>query len=89
MAAYQISYDLQQPGQDYDDLYDAIRSYDGYCHVLESTWFVVSDDTSTSSVRDHLKKHIDSNDKLLVTKVGYGWATTFSNDQTDWMHEHL
>lgn len=89
MAIYQIDYDLQDPGQSYEDLYKAIMNLGDYIHILESTWIVGVSDYTASEIRDNLKKHIDSNDKLLVTKLSGGWATTFSNSDTDWLHEHL
>lgn len=89
MTSYQISYDLQSPGQDYEDLHDAIKSLGDYCHILESTWLVEASDTSASDIRDELKKHIDSNDRLIVTRPRSGWATTFSDDGTDWMYDNL
>lgn len=90
MAVHAISYDLHDPGQDYSDLHDAIESIGDSCHVLESTWLVESS-KSPSEIRDELKSHIDSNDRLLVVKkceTGSTWATTFSSDCTDWLHDH-
>ncbi|ELY77148.1 hypothetical protein C486_16905 [Natrinema gari JCM 14663] len=91
MTVYQISYDLQSPGQDYDELFDAIRDYGDYAHILESVWLIDTSSTSPSSIRDGLQDHIDSNDRLLVTEKatsGETWATTFSDDYTDWLHNH-
>lgn len=68
MATYIITYDLMKPGQDYSDLIEAIQKYKTYCHLQESVWLIVSD-LSAINVRDDLKKHIDTNDKLFVAKV--------------------
>lgn len=94
MTVFQISYDLQDPGQDYDELFEAIKSYSGYCHILESTWFISTGSTSSAgNVRDELEDYVDANDELLVTKMpssgGGRWGTTFSGDSTDWLHEEL
>lgn len=88
MTVYQVQYDLQDPGQDYDDLHDAISGLGSECHILESAWLV---DTKgpASDIRDDLKEHVDYNDRLFVTKLDGGWATTFSGDCTDWLHEHV
>ena len=90
MTVYQISYDLQSPGQDYEELLEAIKPYPGWAHILESSWFVSTSNHTAAEIRDGLMKHIDSNDKLLVVKADpSGWATTFSNDGTEWMHKSI
>jgi hypothetical protein len=86
--SYLIAYDLGGPERDYEELIDAIKSYGYYAHILESNWIVRSND-SASDIRDDLKPHIDLNDKLLVVECGSGWATTFSNDNTEWMHDNF
>lgn len=40
MTVYAVSYDLQDPGQDYDDVHSTIESLGASFHALESTWFV-------------------------------------------------
>lgn len=88
MVVYAINYDLRSRGQDYDELIDAIEGLGDSCHILESMWFVVADGPS-SEIRDELKEHIDSNDELLVTKFKGGWATTFTDDRTEWLREYV
>lgn len=88
MTLYQISYDLHEPGKDYKELFEAIKTLGDYTHILESGWIVDSADKSASDIRDELKTHIDRNDRLLVAKFGSNWATTFSDDSTDWLHDH-
>lgn len=40
MPVYAISYDLNSPGQNYQNLYEEIKSFGGYWHYLDSTWLV-------------------------------------------------
>jgi len=78
MPAFLITYDLNSPGQDYSKLHDAIKAQSSenlWWHYLDSTWIIVSNGTA-GSVRDALMATIDTNDKLLVIKVGPGgWGT--------------
>lgn len=84
-----ITYDLIAPGRDYDPVYDYIKSFDGWCHLLESVWLVRGYE-SASEVRDHLNDLTDRNDKVAVIDVtGDAWATTFSNKQTTWLKGHM
>lgn len=80
-----VGYDLNQPGQEYEDLMDAIKGYGAWWHHLDSTWFIQTDD-SPSEVRQHLQKFIDKGDELLVIRVVRNWsATGFNNSAYDWL----
>jgi hypothetical protein len=69
VKTYIIGYDLVTPGQDYKKLFEAIKSYPGYYHMLDSTWLVQSSKTA-SEICNHLMQYIDRNDKLFVG----GWT---------------
>ena len=87
MPCYMVSYDLRKV-RDYEKLFEAIKSYGTWSHVLESCWAVVTVQ-STSSVRDHLVKFIDSDDGLFVLKSGgeAAWRNVICNN--DWLKEYL
>lgn len=68
MSSKIIEYDLRQPGRDYDALYKAIKSYDKWAHITESTWFIKTDDTCVQ-VRDNLVAVMDANDRLFVGEL--------------------
>lgn len=89
MTTYMIGYDLNKSGQDYDDLIEAIKTYDKWWHYLDSTWIIKSSKTATE-IRDHLKRHIDSNDELLVAKLSgeAAWAG-FSDKGSSWLKTNL
>ena len=72
-----ITYDLKQPGRNYTDLYEAIKSFGDWQHPLESTWFVhVPDNTSLDLIVEKLKASADKNDFFFaveITKNYQGW----------------
>jgi hypothetical protein len=69
MATLLIGYDLDKPGQNYQRLYDEIKLIDPtYWHCLDSTW-LVNTSLAPLEVTNRLLKHMDGNDKLLVTRV--------------------
>lgn len=74
-----ICYDLNSPGQDYKDLIDKIKSLGMWWHYLDSTWMVNTSRTPVE-VRNLLMPFLDSNDELLVFKVGSLW-TGYGFDQ--------
>lgn len=88
MATYSVSYDLNKPGQNYNELYEELQKF-SWWHYLDSTWLVVST-LSASEIRDRLKKHLDSSDELLVVRAGTGWASYGLPDKANtWLHQHL
>lgn len=89
MTLYQISYDLEDPGRVYEELYEAIRALGDCIRLLESTWILDVSEYESSDIRYKLKKHIGSNDKILVTEFSRPWTTTFTNSDTEWLREHL
>lgn len=84
---YTITYDLNAPGKNYDDLYEKIKSLGAWAHYMDSTWFV---DTNylAEQIRDILIKVMDSNDSLFVSKItSYsGWL---QKDAWTWLSEHI
>ena len=89
MTTFVIGYDLMRPGQDYKDLFDAIKAYGTWCHPLDSTWFIVSD-ASPVQIRDNLATKIDKTDRLFVGVVESPAAWRgFSDEVTAWLQRHL
>jgi hypothetical protein len=89
MRVYEISYDLNRPGQNYQSLYDAIKSLGTWWHCLDSTWLVACD-SSAKKIRDRLAQHLDGNDCLLVTRLsGEAAWTGFKQECSSWLLEKL
>ena len=62
---YVISYDLNQPGQDYSRLINELQRY-GAKKVLMSQWGLRRRGTTAAALRDHFWQFMDRNDRLLV-----------------------
>jgi hypothetical protein len=88
MKLYQIDYDLRKQ-RDYAALYERIRQYGTYCHALESTWVIGTNQTATQ-VRDHLAQVMDKDDGLLVTLLA-GEAAWFglTAEAGAWLKQQL
>ncbi|SER00306.1 hypothetical protein SAMN05216232_3929 [Virgibacillus subterraneus] len=88
MAVYLITYDLNKPGQDYDNLYETIKSLGAWCHYLDSTWLV---DTSYSSnqIGDKLESATDKGDSYLIIKVTNDYQGWLPQEAWDWIHDHI
>ncbi|WP_086466722.1 hypothetical protein [Oceanibaculum nanhaiense] len=60
-----ISYDLHSPGQNYDDVTDAIKSLGKWAKIHESFWYVKSK-KSASEACDIVWAACDENDTVYV-----------------------
>jgi hypothetical protein len=66
-----ITYDLNDPGQRYAKLAEAIKALSrngSWWHYLDSTW-VVPSNLTCGQVTDHLKPYLDGNDEILVLDI--------------------
>jgi len=89
MTTYAITYDLHQPEQDYDDLYDTIKGFGVWWHCLESFW-LVDTDMDTDEMRDEVADVTGSNDDVLVFEASKPWHSWgLSEECEDWLHDHM
>lgn len=74
---YMVSYDLLTPEShdDYRALYAALDEL-GFRPILQSQWVVRWVAVGTAvTIRDILRQHVDTNDRILVTSLESGdWA---------------
>lgn len=88
MKIYQIDYDLRKQ-RNYDELYKRIKSYGTWCHPLESTWFVKTNQTA-AQVRDYLLSALDNDDGLIVTLLaGEGAWFGVKGEASAWLKSEL
>jgi len=85
---YIISYDLCQPGRDYNALYNALKSFYNWGKLTESTWAVVSNATAVE-IRDLLLRYIDPNDRLIVVRGGKAAAWNKMLAKNQWLMDNL
>lgn len=87
MNTYIVSYDLAEGG-DYEALIESIKSYGTWAHITESTWAIVSSQSSTE-VRDHIGTYINTGGRLIVIKsasVG-AWRNVICSNE--WLKKNL
>lgn len=85
---YAINYDLKKPGQNYEALYEAVKSCGDWWHYLGSTWLI---DTTlpAKGIWDRLVPHVDQNDFFFicgVTKEHQGWLP---QDAWNWINARI
>lgn len=80
---YSISYDLNTPGQKYDDLYKVIESYDHY-KIMKSHYLVYTD-SNVNQIYNKLSTCIDKNDRIFVAEVNSNRQGWLSQAAWDWI----
>lgn len=65
MNIYIVTYDLLNPGQNYEKLLQKIKSYSSWAKLGGSSYLILTDKNPVQ-IRDHLKVILDENDKIFV-----------------------
>jgi len=63
-----VSYDLSNPGQNYEMLLQRIKSYESWARLGGSAYLIATEATPVT-VRDYLNEALDYNDKIYVGVV--------------------
>lgn len=86
MAVFIVTYDLDQPGQNYDCVIGKLEALD-HCHAQRSVWFVSANGTTTD-LRNHLSGCLDSNDRLFVDYISDAWTGWNMPTCGKWLNDH-
>lgn len=85
---YVITYDLKRPEQNYPELINAIKGLGTWAHPMQSTWLVVPNMylmNAASEIYNQLRRHMDSNDLLWISRVTEDHQGYLSNEIVDWL----
>ncbi|MGD9808241.1 MAG: hypothetical protein AB7E76_09930 [Deferribacterales bacterium] len=88
MSVYNITYDLNRTGQDYNNVINTIKSHYNWCHYQKSAFLVETRETAEQIYR-RLAPFFDKNDRLLIINVcGYkaGWL---DKEVNDWIMKYV
>jgi len=82
MALFNVSYDLNRPGQNYDGLIKALEAYGmNGRRILKSTWLIHTTETA-EALFDRMRPFLDASDRVLIARMirpYQGWLT-----EEDW-----
>ncbi|MCD9134048.1 hypothetical protein [Escherichia coli] len=87
MDTYIISYDLVR-NEDYEPIFEKIKSFGHWAKVVESTWVVVTD-SSCTDIRDGLASVVDGSSKIFVVKSAGVAAWRNSICSNEWLKSNL
>lgn len=86
MTVYQIDYDLNEPGQDYDQIHEAIESLGDTFRALDSTWFLESG-LSKSDLMTELRDITDNNDQIIISEPA-PMRHVYISGLSDWLDQY-
>lgn len=72
-----ISYDLVSPGQNYDNVINAIKALGAHCHI-QLSMFYVHTELDPQSAHDAVRRVMDANDKLAVIDANSAVITKYN-----------
>lgn len=86
---YIVTYDLANPGQNYERLLAMIKAEENWARLGGSSYLITSSSTAVE-LRDKYKIALDANDKLYVgvVKSPAAW-TGYTKEVSDWIKQYL
>ena len=89
MAAFMITYDLNNKGKNYEGVYKGIKeSALAYCHYWDSTWLIKSN-LSVQAITDKITPHLDKDDRLIAIEVKNNYQGWMSEEQWKFIRENI
>lgn len=90
MAVYLITYDLNNPGQNYEDVIEAIKdsSTGAWCTYWKSSYLIKSNLT-VNQVSDKITPHLDKNDRLIVIEVKNNYQGWLTEEEWKYIRENI
>ena len=73
MANYFVTYDLYDPGQNYEAVEKAVQQCGDAGKVLQTVWYL-SSAMSGEQIRSKVWSAMDANDRLLVIEARMAWG---------------
>ena len=76
---YMISYDLDTPGQKYDELFSAIKQFGGSYIKLQDSFWLVRNNLTPSEMCEKLSPVLDGNDELFICELQKKIGSSFES----------
>lgn len=86
---YMISYDLNTPGQKYEQIKDVIKGFNGAYIRLQNSFWLVRNDLTPDEMSERIRSVIDGNDELLICEVVNNYQGQTSKDNWKFIRESI
>lgn len=85
---YNVSYDLNKKGKDYQGLYNELKSKQEWYHLLDSTWLLCTSE-SAAQLWERLRSHIDNDDYIFIAEITNNYEGWLPNSAWQWIKSRL
>ena len=85
---YNISYDLNKTGKDYQGLYKELKNTYEWNHPLDSTWLLFTAE-SPNQIWDRVRSHIDKDDNILIAEITTNYSGWLPKDVWTWISQRI
>lgn len=82
MANYFVAYDLMSPGQNYDQVRDAIQRL-GQWYQFQFSLFYLKSDLPLAAIHDSIRRVMDGNDRLCVIEATAAYVSSYPKPDID------
>jgi hypothetical protein len=89
MTLYMVTYDLNNPGQKYDELLKVLRSYPDHQHIMKSAFLINTVETPQQIYEKVAVVGLDKNDTFLVIKVTDPKQGLLLKSTWDWINARI
>ncbi len=88
---YMITYDLNQKGQQYENVIAAIKEASSgvWCSFWKSSYLIKSNLPTADEVFNRIKPYLDANDTLFVTEITDNYQGWLSDAQWTFVENSL
>lgn len=69
-----VTYDLHNPGRDYDKIASTLKTASSWAHPQGSVW-LIDTPLSPSDWVDKLRAAGDPNDEFFISRLSHNWAS--------------
>lgn len=87
VAVYLVTYDLHNPGYNYDEILKEIRS--GDWAMLSESSYAISTSETVWQAYERIHAKADESDTMYIVTLTAPWTGRGPKDVNDWMDSHL
>jgi len=88
MATYIILYESVGPRDASEQIHEAAKKYAHWGRITDSSWAVDTEKTAVE-IRDEIKTHIHTGDRLFVVRSGTEAAWSSVRASNEWLKKYL
>lgn len=83
---YIVTYDLNNPDKNYDELFETLKTFPAYSKILKSTWLIASTEP-VAALNSKLFPFFDKNDSLFIARLYQDYNCYLPKTAISWIKD--